>query len=87
MLSAPHTVDDNALRGCRGMESTFALPARDAHAVYEALEYYATDLLAAFTEDDAPTLGDAAHVREIAQRLQHWLVSTRVSLVRDEQAA
>ena len=62
----------------------FSLSGSDADVVFHALRYYASDLMEAFVEDDeSPLLDDAVKAKEIADRLQSWLVATHQSLMRD----
>ena len=66
------------------MEQTFPLTPAEAEAVYFALRYYASELLDSFVEDDdAETLREAVAAKELADRLQLWLVANRQSLDRD----
>ena len=68
------------------MEQGFALNPRDADVVYHALRYYASDMFDSFVEDDeSEVLDEAVHAKELADRLQLWLVSTHQSLLRDGQ--
>ena len=66
------------------MEPTFSLSAEDADVVFHALRYYASDLMEAFVEDDdSPLLDDAVQAKELADRIQAWLVATHQSLLRE----
>lgn len=66
------------------MESSFPVSPDDADVVYHALRYYASELLDSFVADDeSEMLDDAVHAKEIADRLQLWLVANRQALVRD----
>lgn len=68
------------------MDSTFPLPADDADVVYHALRYYASELLDSFvTDDESESLQDAQRAKELADRLQLWLVANHQALVRDNQ--
>jgi hypothetical protein len=66
------------------MDPTFSLNTTEAEVAFHALRYYAADLAAAFVEDDeSPLLDDAVQARDLAARLQAWLVANHQSLVRD----
>ena len=66
------------------MERTFSLSSTEAEVAFHALRYYATDLADAFVEDDeSPLLDDAVQARDLAARLQAWLLANHQSLVRD----
>ena len=69
------------------MEQTFPLTTDDADVVYDALRYYASELLDSFVADDeSEALDDAVHAKELADRLQLWLVANHQSLLRDGQS-
>ena len=68
------------------MEHSFPLMPDDADVVYHALRYYVAELLGAFVADDeSDVLDDAARAKELADRLQLWLVANHQALVRDRQ--
>lgn len=68
------------------MDSSFPLPPDDADVVYHALRYYASELLDSFMADDeSESLDEAQHAKELADRLQLWLVANHQALVRDRQ--
>lgn len=66
------------------MEQSFPLTPHDADVVYHALRYYASDLFDSFVQDDeSEVLDEAVQVKELADRLQLWLVGNHQSLLRD----
>lgn len=66
------------------MEQSFPLTAHDADVVYHALRYYTSDLFDSFVHDDeSEALDDAVRAKELADRLQLWLVRNHQSLLRD----
>lgn len=69
------------------MERAFSLSATDAEVVFHALRYYASEMSEAFVEDDeSELLDDAVRARDLAVRLQEWLLANHQSLVRDHSA-
>lgn len=68
------------------MEQSFPLTPHDADVVYHALRYYASDMFDSFVEDDeSEVLDEAVHAKDLADRLQRWLVANHQSLLRDSQ--
>ncbi|MPZ71622.1 MAG: hypothetical protein GEU74_00075 [Nitriliruptorales bacterium] len=66
------------------MQRSFSLTPAEVDLVFHALRYYAADLVQAFVEDDeSPLLDDAVRARDLAARLQEWLLVNHQSLVRD----
>ena len=67
------------------MKHEFALTPDDANVVYHALRYYTSELLDSYiVDDESETLNEAIQSRELADRLQLWLVANHQSLVREE---
>jgi hypothetical protein len=67
------------------MTQEFGLTPDDADVVYAALRYYASELLDSFVADDeSDALDEAVHAKELADRLQLWLVANHQSLVREQ---
>ena len=68
------------------MEHSFPLPPDDADVVYHALRYYASEMFDSFVADDeSEVLDDAVAAKQLADRLQLWLVANHQSLLRDAQ--
>lgn len=66
------------------MEQSFPLSSHDADVVYHALRYYTSDLFDSFVHDDeSEVLDDAVRAKELADRLQRWLVANHQSLLGD----
>lgn len=66
------------------MEQTFVLGSHDADVVYHALRYYASELFDSFVADDeSDVLDEAVQAKELADRLQLWLVANHQSLLRE----
>jgi hypothetical protein len=66
------------------MEPRFSLTPDDANVAYAALRYYTSELFDSFVADDeSETLDEAVHAKELADRLQLWLVANHQSLLRD----